>query len=161
MLVKRVILITEDMGVLLICNLLQSQDASIQTNIIGSRVISDDLPSLGLLERRPETRSQQAIPLMPGSFSLGWATREMSTAFTMGGVSYLPWLVGSLEECPGEGYWLLFNQKLPISYELGISSMGCFIVVGWSGMRRMRKGRSQRMPSRRRSFNRPMFSPNH
>ena len=37
----------------------------------------------------------------------------------MGGASYLPWLVGSLEERPGEGYWLSFNQRLPISYELG------------------------------------------
>ena len=33
--------------------------------------------------------------------------------------SYLPWLAGTLEECPGEGYWLSFNQRLPISYELG------------------------------------------
>ena len=30
----------------------------------------------------------------------------------MGGVSYLPWLAGSLEECLGEGYWLSFNQRL-------------------------------------------------
>ena len=37
----------------------------------------------------------------------------------MGGASYLPWLAGSLEEHPGEGYWLSFNQWLPISYELG------------------------------------------
>ena len=36
-----------------------------------------------------------------------------------GGASYLPWLAGSLEERPGEGYWLSFNQRLPISYELG------------------------------------------
>ena len=36
-----------------------------------------------------------------------------------GGASYLPWLAGSLEECLGEGYWLSFNQRLPISYELG------------------------------------------
>ena len=43
----------------------------------------------------------------------------MGAAFTMGGASYLPWLVGSLEECPGEGYWLSFNQRLPISYKLG------------------------------------------
>ena len=42
----------------------------------------------------------------------------MGTTFTMGGASYLPWLAGSLEECPGEGYWLSFNQRLPISYEL-------------------------------------------
>ena len=62
---------------------------------------------------------QEAIPLMPRSSSLGWATREMGAVFTMGGVSYLPWLTGSLEEHPGEGYWLSFNQRLPISYELG------------------------------------------
>ena len=43
----------------------------------------------------------------------------MGTAFTMAGASYLPWLAGTLEEYPGEGYWLSFNQRLPISYELG------------------------------------------
>ena len=43
----------------------------------------------------------------------------MGTAFTMGGVSYHPWLAGSLKERLGEGYWLSFNQRLPISYELG------------------------------------------
>ena len=48
-----------------------------------------------------------------------WATREMGTAFAMAGTSYLPWLAGTLEERPGEGYWLSFNQRLPISYELG------------------------------------------
>ena len=37
----------------------------------------------------------------------------------MGGASYLPWLAGSLEERPGEGYWLSFNQRLLISYKLG------------------------------------------
>ena len=63
--------------------------------------------------------TQEAIPLMPRSSGLRWATREMGTVFTMGGTSYLPWLAGSLEECPGEGYWLSFNQRLPISYELG------------------------------------------
>ena len=62
---------------------------------------------------------QEAIPLMPRSSSLGWVTREMGTTFTMGGASYLPWLAGSLEEHPGEGYRLSFNQQLPISYELG------------------------------------------
>ena len=62
---------------------------------------------------------REAIPLMPRSSGSGWATREMGTAFTMGGASYLPWLVGTLEERPGEGYWLSFNQRLPISYELG------------------------------------------
>ena len=63
--------------------------------------------------------NREAIPLMPRSSGLGWATREMGTAFAMVGVSYLPWLVGTLEERPGEGYWLSFNQRLPISYELG------------------------------------------
>ena len=63
--------------------------------------------------------TQEAIPLMPRSSSSGWATREMGAVFMMGGVSYLPWLAGSLEECPGEGYWLSFNQRLPISYGLG------------------------------------------
>ena len=61
----------------------------------------------------------EAIPLMLRSSSSGWATREMGAAFTMGGASYLPWLVGSLEERLGEEYWLSFNQRLPISYELG------------------------------------------
>ena len=37
----------------------------------------------------------------------------------MVGVSYLPWMLGVLEEHLGEGYWLLFNQRLPISYEVG------------------------------------------
>ena len=82
---------------------------SIQTDVNESRVVSVDLPSLGLLERSLETRDLQVIPLMLGSSGLGWSTREMGTVFMMGGVSYLPWLVGSLEERPGEGYWLLFN----------------------------------------------------
>ena len=43
----------------------------------------------------------------------------MGATFTMGGVSYLPQLAGVLEEHPGEGYWLSFNQRLPISYEVG------------------------------------------
>ena len=63
--------------------------------------------------------SQEAIPLMPRSSGLGWASREMGAAFAMVGASYLPWLAGTLEERPGEGYWLSFNQRLPISYELG------------------------------------------
>ena len=119
MLIKEIILIAEDMGALLVCNLSQSQDASTQVDVNESRVVLSDSPSLGSLERRPEARDLQVIPLMLGSSGSGWATREMGTTFTMGGVSYLPWLVGSLEECLGEGYWLLFNQRLPISYELG------------------------------------------
>ena len=63
--------------------------------------------------------SQEAIPLMLRSSGSGWASREMGVAFTMGSASYLPWLAGSLKKCPGEGYWLSFNQRLPISYELG------------------------------------------
>ena len=119
MLIVEVILITEDMGVLLICNLLRSQDANIQTDVSKSRVISGNLPSSSLPERRLEMTTWEVIPLMPGSSSSGWVTREMGAVFMMGGVSYLLWLVGSLEECLGEGYWLSFNQRLPISYELG------------------------------------------
>ena len=104
---------------LLVCNLLQSQDVNIQTNADKSRVVSGSSPSLGLPERRLEMMTWEAIPLMPRSSGSGWATREMGATFTMGGASYLPWLAGSLEECRGEGYWLAFNQKLPISYELG------------------------------------------
>ena len=114
-----VILIAKDMGVSLVCNLPQSQDASIQTDVSESRVVSGDLPSSGLPGRRLETTSWEVISLMLRSSSLGWATREMGATFTMGGASYLPWLAGNLEECPGEGYWLLFNQRLPISYKLG------------------------------------------
>ena len=119
MLIVEAILIAEDMGVLLTCNLLQSQDASTQTDASESRVVLGSSPSSGLLERRLEMMNWEAIPLMLGSSSSGWATREMGAVFTMGGVSYLPWLVGSLEKRPGEGYWLSFNQRLPISYELG------------------------------------------
>ena len=114
-----VVLIAEDTGVLLVCNLPQSQDMSIQTDVNENRVVLDDSPSLGSLERRWVTTSQEAIPLMLRSFGLEWASREMGAAFAMAGASYLPWLAGTLEECPGEGYWLSFNQRLPISYELG------------------------------------------
>ena len=130
MLVVEVILIAEDMGVLLVCNLLQSQDASIQTNASENRVISDSSPSLDLPERRLETTNREAIPLMPRSSGLGWATREMGAAFTMAGASYLPWLAGTLEERPGEEYWLSFNQRLPISYELGDRLYG-LLHHGW------------------------------
>ena len=119
MLIVEVVLIAEDMGVLPACNLRQSQDANIQTIASKSRVVLDGSPSLGLPERRLETANQEAIPLMLRSSGSGWATREMGAAFTMAGVSYLPWLAGTLEERPGEGYWLSFNQRLPISYELG------------------------------------------
>ena len=119
MLVVGVILIAEDTGLSLVCNLLQSQDANTQTAASENRVVSDDLPNLGSPERRLEMTNREAIPLMPRSSGLGWATREMGAAFAMAGASYLPWLAGTLEERPGEGYWLSFNQRLPISYELG------------------------------------------
>ena len=119
MLIVEVVLIAKDMGVLLACNLLQSQDANIQIGASESRVVSGDSLSSGSLERRPETTSQEAIPLMPRSSGSGWVSREMGAAFAMAGASYLPWLAGTLEERPGEGYWLSFNQRLPISYELG------------------------------------------
>ena len=118
-LVVEVVLIAEDMGVLPACNLRQSQDASIQTDVSENRVVSDGSLSLDSPERRLETTNQEAIPLMPRSSGSGWASREMGAAFTMAGASYLPWLAGTLEERPGEGYWLSFNQRLPISYELG------------------------------------------
>ena len=90
MLVVVVVLITEDTGALLVCNPLQSQDVNTQTDASGSRVVSDDLPSLDSPERRLETTTRETIPLMLRSSGLGWATREMGTAFTMGGASYLP-----------------------------------------------------------------------
>ena len=114
-----VVLIAEDTGALLTCNLPQSQDASTQIDANENRVVSGDSQSLDSWERRPEMRSQEAIPLMPRSSGSGWASREMGAAFAMAGASYLPWLAGTLEERPGEGYWLSFNQWLPISYELG------------------------------------------
>ena len=130
MLVVEAILIAKDTGVLLVCNLPQSQDVSIQTVASENRVALGDSPSSGLLERRLEMMTWEVIPLMPRSSGLGWATGEMGAAFTMGGESYLPWLVGSLEECPGEGYWLSFNQRLPISYELRDCLYG-LLHCGW------------------------------
>ena len=113
------VLITEDMGALLTCNPLQSQDTNTQTDASENRVVSDGSPSSGLPERRLGMMTWEAIPLMLRNSSSGWASREMGATFTMGGASYLPWLAGSLGERPGEGYWLSFNQRLPISYELG------------------------------------------
>ena len=130
MLVVGVVLITEDMGVLLVCNLLQSQDANTQTNASKNRVILDDSLSSDSPERRLETTNREVIPLMPGSSGLGWASREMGAAFAMVGASYLPWLAGTLEERPGEGYWLSFNQRLPISYKLGDRLYG-LLHRGW------------------------------
>ena len=114
-----VVLIAEDMGALLVCNRLQSQDTNTQIDASENRIVLDDSLSLDSPERRLETMNREAIPLMPRSSGSGWATREMGAAFAMVGASYLPWLAGTLEECPGEGYWLSFNQRLLISYELG------------------------------------------
>ena len=119
MLVVGVVLIAEGMGALLVCNLLQSQDVNTQIDVSENRVVLDDLLSSDLPERRLEMTNREAIPLMLRSSGSGWATREMGAAFAMVGASYLPWLAGTLEERPGEGYWLSFNQRLPISYELG------------------------------------------
>ena len=33
-------------------------------------------------------------------------------------------MAGVLTELPGEGYWLSFSQRLPISYELGDEIFG-------------------------------------
>ena len=66
MLVMEVVLIAKDMGALLICNLLQSQDASTQTDANENRAVSDGSPSLGSLERRLETTNQEVIPLITG-----------------------------------------------------------------------------------------------
>ena len=90
-----------------------------QTDVNENRVVLDGSPGSDSPGRRLETTSREAIPLMPRSSGSGWASREMGTAFAMAGASYLPWLAGTLEERPGEGYWLSFNQRLPISYELG------------------------------------------
>ena len=130
MLAEGVVLIAEDMGVWLICNPLQSQDTSIQIDANENRVALDNLPGLGSLERRQETMNQGVIPLMPRNSSSEWASREMGAAFVMAGVSYLPWSAGTLEEYPGEGYWLSFNQRLPISYELGDRLYG-LLHHGW------------------------------
>ena len=48
-LVMEVVLIAEDMGALLVCNLLQSQDANTQTDASESRAVLDGSPSLDLL----------------------------------------------------------------------------------------------------------------
>ena len=119
MLVVEAVLIAEDTGALLTCNPLQSQDMNTQTDANESRVVLDNLPSSDSPERRLGMTNREAIPLMPRSSGSGWASREMGTTFAMVGASYLPWLAGTLEERPGEGYWLSFNQRLPISYELG------------------------------------------
>ena len=113
------ILIIKGMVVWLVCNHPQPQDVSTQTDVIKNRVGLDGLPSSDSLERRPVMRDPQAIPLMLRSSNLEWVSREMGTAFMMGGASYLPWLSGVLEEHPGKGYWLPFAQRLPILFKAG------------------------------------------
>ena len=41
----------------------------------------------------------------------------------------------------------------------GIASTGCCTVVGWFRMKRMWRGKLQRMPLRKRSSNRSTFNP--
>ena len=130
MLVVEVVLIAEGTGALLVCNRLQSQDESIQTDVSESRIVLDGSPSSDSPERRLGMTTREAIPLMPRSSGSGWASREMGAAFAMAGASYLPWLAGTLEERPGEGYWLSFNQRLPISFELGDCLYG-LLHRGW------------------------------
>ena len=60
-----------------------------------------------------------AIPLIPQSSDLEQSARLVADAYSMAGALYLPWMLGVLEEHLGEEYWLLFNQRLPISYEVG------------------------------------------
>ena len=106
-------------GGMLVCNLLQFQDTSIQIDANKNRVISDNLPSLDLQASRPVTRIVPVIPLMPRSSDLERSTRVVTNVHLMPGVSYLSWMSRVLEEHPGEGYWLLFNRRLPISYKVG------------------------------------------
>ena len=114
-----VVLIAADMVALLICNYQQSQDVSIQTIASRDRIVLDDLLSLGLSERRQVMRTAPAIPLMPQSSNLEQGARVVTDAYSMVGALYLSWMSGVLEEHLGEGYWLSFTQRLPISYEVG------------------------------------------
>ena len=59
------------------------------------------------------------IPLMPRSSDLKQSIRTVADVYLMVGALYLPWMLGVLEECLGEGYWLSFTQRLPISYKVG------------------------------------------
>ena len=119
MLIKEVTLIIKDMGASLTCNCLQFQDMNIQVNASENKVVSGNLPSLALQVNRLVMRIVPAIPLMPQSSDLEQSTRIVTDAHSMAGVSYLPWMLGILEEHLGKGYWLLFNQRLPISYKVG------------------------------------------
>ena len=119
MVVVGVVLIAEDMVALLLCNHQQSQDTSIQTDMNKSRIVSGDLAGLGLQESRQMMRIAPVIPLMPWSSNLEKSARAVMDAYSMVGALYLPWMLGVLEEHLGEGYWLLFTQRLPISYKVG------------------------------------------
>ena len=140
MLVVGVVLIAEDMGALLVCNLLQSQDANTQIDASENRVILDNSLGSDSSERRLGMMNREAIPLMPRSSGSGWATREMGAAFAMAGASYLPWLAGTLEERPGEGTGCPSTRGClsPMNWE--IASMDCCTVVGWFGTMRTRRG---------------------
>ena len=106
------------MATFLICN--QEMDIDLfQVDVSRNRITLDNSPGSDLLERRLEMMTVRVTLLMLWSSNLGWASREIRSTYTMAGVSYLPWMLGALEECLGEGYWLSFNQRLPISFELG------------------------------------------
>ena len=83
------ILIAKDMVVLLACNRQQSQDTNTQITVSKNRIVLDDSPNSVLLERRAEMREVQAIPLVLRSSDSEWTSREVGTAFSMAGASYL------------------------------------------------------------------------
>ena len=74
---------------------------------------------------------EREIPLIAPVDHLWHTQRMVSNAFIIARVSYLPWMAGALAECLG-GYWLSFNQRLPISFELGdhifgLLYLGCML----------------------------------
>ena len=70
MVIREVVLIAKDMGVLLVCNHPQSQDMNTQIDVSKNRIVSDDSPNLGLPENRQAMRIVPVIPLMPQSSDL-------------------------------------------------------------------------------------------
>ena len=91
---------------------------------LGGR-IADLNNSLGDLPRYNQSVLSQRLPIkreisLLAHADCSWHIQQMiSNAFTMAGASYLPWMAGALTERPGRGYWLAFNQRLPISYKTG------------------------------------------
>ena len=77
------------------------------------------LPSLGLPGNSQEMVSLRTTLLIPSAGNLRYTAQLVQSEFLMAGLLSLPWLLGCLTECLGEGYWLSFDHRLPISYELG------------------------------------------